>query len=317
MKNSDSILNKINEQLWKLSGGDYIIIQSCQPVIKNRFALIGLLVCLNFLLCFLCGIYTVYHFFGNIYLSLPIALFFSWMVINIYLVLLTTLSKNKLPHVVDSAAAKVSTTIRVFFILFIAMIISKPIECMLFEHHPYMVENISKHRERLVNEILKSSENPTFFDKEVIESKINNNYFFSFRLKEINSVPSAWFITIVIITLFLLPSLITFLMKGTNPYYNKKGLLEKNLINKEYVEFLQSYRNLFEKNIGRPIEFQPVCIVDEEISVEHQAGLFKKKKISKCYPSKNPPFNTKPLIPNREYKDEKTFIDLIYGGAFK
>jgi hypothetical protein len=274
MKEAKELIYKIRELLWKLSGGDYIIIQACDKSIQNKFAFVGLFVCVNFLLCLLSGAYTTYHFFGNMLLSIPISGFFAWMVINIYLVLLTTLSKNKLPHAKDVKALGVSTAIRVAFVLFMAIIISKPIESFFFENHPFIISKLQQHRETLIHDILQGNERITAFDRIVVTEKIADNYFFSYRLRQINYLPESWLVTLIIIGLFFLPAIIKYLLPGTNGYYNRKGILEKNLILKEYSEFLISYRESFARAIGRPVEYKPVCIVTETQG-KTDSGIFK------------------------------------------
>lgn len=78
------------------------------------------------------------------------------------------------------------------------------------------------------------------------------------------------------------------------------------------MEFLEAYRLCFKNTIGTPIEFKPVCIVTEYNQKKNKFNLFSTPGVEKCYPSKNPPFNTKPLIPNRSYKEQSDFIDLIH-----
>ncbi|MBK7666685.1 MAG: DUF4407 domain-containing protein [Sphingobacteriaceae bacterium] len=122
----------MDEFLWKLSGSDYIVIKQCDQKIKDRFKKVGSFVLVIGSLCFFSGLITFYHLFNTIYISIPFALFFSWMVSNIYLVLLGTLSKNPLPHIRNEKALVVSLAIRIFFLILIAVIISKPIEsCLL------------------------------------------------------------------------------------------------------------------------------------------------------------------------------------------
>ena len=125
------MLNK--EFLWKISGGDYNIIAVCEKSIQTKFAYIGSVVMFISFLCFVSAYYTLSLLFNSFLFSIPIALFFSWMVANIYLVLLTTLQKNLLPHIASPNSAIFSLIVRVIFLVLIAILISKPIEVLILK----------------------------------------------------------------------------------------------------------------------------------------------------------------------------------------
>ena len=124
----------------KLSSSDYIVVKQCDNRTKNRFKMVGFFVFVVGFLCFLSGLITFYGLFKSIIISLPFALFFSWMVSNIYLVLLSTLTKNSLPHIRNERALLMSLIIRIVFLLLISVIISKPIESILL--YPFTSDKI-------------------------------------------------------------------------------------------------------------------------------------------------------------------------------
>lgn len=125
------MLNK--EFFWKISGGDYNIISACDDNIQKKFAYIGAVVMFISLLCFASSYYTLSLLFNSFFYSLPIALFFAWMIANIYLVLLTTLQKNLLPHIPSPNSAKFSLIVRLMFVVLMAVLISKPIEVIILK----------------------------------------------------------------------------------------------------------------------------------------------------------------------------------------
>jgi hypothetical protein len=119
---------------WTLSGDDLSIIEKCKFSTRARFTWIGILVFLVFSICFISCYFAFKQLFQNNYIGIPIGIFFSWMITNIYLLLLYTLTKSSLPYAKSKLTRTISVTIRVFFVIFIAIIISKPIESLLFNN---------------------------------------------------------------------------------------------------------------------------------------------------------------------------------------
>ena len=119
--------------LCTFSGDDYSIISQSDKTIQNRFMAIGGFVTAIFAVCFISCYFTFTQLFQNYFIGIPIGLFFSYMITNIYLLLLYTLSKNSFPNNTDKASQLFSILIRVIFICFIAVIVSKPIETIIFK----------------------------------------------------------------------------------------------------------------------------------------------------------------------------------------
>ena len=79
-----------------LSGDDFGIIRKCSPDIKRHFTAVGLLVAFISLLCFTSFLFLFAGLIDSLVLALMLALFFTWMILNIYLLLLYTLSSRVL-----------------------------------------------------------------------------------------------------------------------------------------------------------------------------------------------------------------------------
>ena len=237
----------MKEYFWKLSGADYIVINQCDMLIQQRFFNVGLLVFINGIICFFSALYT-FGCFSNIILSLMISLFFTWMVSNIYVVLLTTLTKNLLPHKKEKIALLISTSIRVIFLVFIGIIISKPLEVAFL----------------------------SLFEENFIHIKFASN------LKHYSS----WLITIIMIVLYVLPAVLKYFIAESNTYYLKKTKYDKHIILEHYEEFKANYKLLMYEKTGKIIEF--------------------KERF------KDAPFNTKPILDNKTFKNEQDFIEHIY-----
>ena len=120
--------------LYTVSGDDYGIIIKCDKLIQHRFIFIGIFVTAIFLLCFFSLYWTIDSLFHNNIIGTAVSIFISWMIVNIYLLLLYTLSKNLLPHKKSNKEFNASILIRLIFIVFIAIIISKPLEVIMFSN---------------------------------------------------------------------------------------------------------------------------------------------------------------------------------------
>src|SRR5690349_19923152 len=123
----------LKERIYKLAGDDWGIIKNCNVSTQNRFFNIGLFVPLIFLFCFFSSFYTFHHLFGSFLFSLMFSLFFSWMIGNIYRLLLYTLTKSALPDVKDKSSGISSLLVRVVSVCFISLIVSIPFESWLYE----------------------------------------------------------------------------------------------------------------------------------------------------------------------------------------
>jgi hypothetical protein len=91
-------INQIRLFLFTCSGEDNFILKRCNGVIQMRFAVIGVLVLLIFVGCFFSATLFSYSLFqGAKWASIPIGIFWGAMVVNIYLLLLHTISPTIIP----------------------------------------------------------------------------------------------------------------------------------------------------------------------------------------------------------------------------
>jgi hypothetical protein len=140
-----------------LSSEDYRIIEKCNHQTRYKFALIGFWVLMIFSLCFFSSLYAIIQIFNAGLIGIPLGFFFAWMITNIYLLLLYTLSKNVLPHTPSQQGRAASIFVRLFFISFIAMFIAKPFEAMLF--NSYLKQDIASFKEEKFRTTFKIIEN--------------------------------------------------------------------------------------------------------------------------------------------------------------
>ena len=139
----NKVVSDIRRFLFTCSGEDNYILKRCNNSMQLRFALIGFLVMVIFLGCLLSAGFFFYSLFQHsLYLSISIGVFWGIMVVNIYLLLLHTISPAIIPLSVKRkrAAAKesdvsenksqfltVSMFLRIGFMMLLAIIIAQPL----------------------------------------------------------------------------------------------------------------------------------------------------------------------------------------------
>lgn len=285
---------KLSRILCTFSGDDYSIISQSDKSIQKRFMAIGGFVTVIFAMCFVSCYYTFTKLFQNYFIGIPIGIFFSYMITNIYLLLLFTLSKNSFPCNTNKTAQLFSISIRVIFICFIAITVSKPIETILFsmplesEIETYKQEQIIKYsistakyydaetkNLRLIIEkqkylysnaaisqinnyekLLKKKE---LQKDELIASMVqlvsNSNYYIQSIVILNSRYRTCWLITFIIMFIFLFPAYLKNFLGEQSFYYEKKRTIENRLVKEEYASFKARYNLLFQEHLNRNIQF--------------------------------------------------------------
>lgn len=312
--------------LCTFSGDDYSIISQCKDkTIQYRFMVIGGFVTAIFALCFISCYFTFTKLIQNYYIGLPIGLFFSYMITNIYLLLLYTLSKNSFPCKTDKAAQLFSISIRVIFICFIAIVVSKPLETMLYssdlenEIAIYKQEQISKYKQSTTEYFNEETKNLKLIIekqkllytnaetsqienyKKLLEKKelqkdelitsmtnlVNNSNYYIQSIVILNSKYRAcWLFTFFTMFVFLFPAYLKNFLGEQSFYYETKRSIENRLVKEEYASFKARYNLLFQEYFNRNIQFSEPFI--------------------------DPPFNTIRKKDEREFLKEDDLISDLY-----
>lgn len=317
----------LKKYLCTLSGDDYGIIEQCGQSLQNRFAMIGTFVLFIFCLCFVSSYFTFIKLFPNFLVGIPIAFFFAWMITNIYLLLLYTLSKNVLPHKRDKKTKIFSIVVRIIFICFIAVVVSKPLEALLFSLP--LGEEIARYKHEKINEY--NALTAEFFDGETEQIKLlieqrgklndgseiaeiekyrqilikrenqkneliskmsnlvqNSNYYVR-SIGILNSkYPACWLLTLLTASIFLMPAVLKNFVSEKSNYYDLKSRVEVGLISQEYFLFKTKYRQIFQARFN-----------EEKIYGELYADA---------------PFNIFPKIDRTEFLTESDLISELYDG---
>ena len=136
---------RVKHILQVLTGDDLFIIGQCMPQVQWKFVQIGLLVGLVCVLCLGSAMIAFHGMFQSYSVAIPLALFFAATIANLYVLLLYTLSRNSFEDRSTTKAKKFSRIVRLSFIGFIAILVSKPLESGLMraELQP-LIENLKQ-----------------------------------------------------------------------------------------------------------------------------------------------------------------------------
>lgn len=312
--------------LWKASGEDLMLIQHCpHRGIRERFAVVGMVAKLVMSLTFISCCYTFQMLFDNIWMAVPVSVFFAWMVTNIYEVLLTTLAKPVLDRALKGAITHLSGILRIGFIVFFAVFISKPLEAWFFQ--PQLSVRVAQLKEQAIqrsNRFLITATRPTerrllkaivrkerlhYSELEIrplrmelselykqrsemedrIRFVIKRADYFVERVSILSTdgfFMLSWLFTLVVISIFLLPVYLKRNINGQNPYLHEKKQVYQNLILNQYQSFKAEYQQLFWKQYQLKVDYS--------------------EKYS------NPPFNTRPLHNERDHQSQENFLEKLY-----
>jgi len=208
----------MKEVLWKLVGEDFQILMSADKNIRNRFLYSGvimLLICLISLIGFTQLLFLMFNHFPII---VVISLFLTWLFFNIYKLCLITLSVRAKIYNIGYVF---SLLIRVVFISFMAIIISKGFEYFLFNTvFPYF--NFQSQIGFILNAI----------------NELNNN------------VPGIWAITFLTILLIISPFIIKFTVKPDDKYFSIQENINREIILNNYEDFKSLYNQEFLNNFS-------------------------------------------------------------------
>ncbi|RZK15340.1 MAG: DUF4407 domain-containing protein [Flavobacterium sp.] len=140
------------------SGEDKEYVRQSARKARIIFAWIGLLVITIFVGCFL----SAYSFFDSLFqsqkfISIPIGVGWGLLVVNMYLLLLYTVSPTILPHKKNKGGTEnrflnFSMLCRMAFMSLLAIIIAQPINVELFSHtiNPSLQRYVQEERTRMI-----------------------------------------------------------------------------------------------------------------------------------------------------------------------
>lgn len=315
----------LDQFFWALTGDDINVIGKCSAKTKSKFTIIGILVAFIFALCFFSSYFAFSQLFRNNYVGVPTGIFFALMITNIYLFLLYTLSKTGFPYIPNKTARYISTTIRVIFIIFIALIVSKPIESLVFseslkiELESFKTNKLDKYRnstndffeyeikiikdlisqKRLLNNVIDDSQEK-YYENLILSKEMERDHLIGSMEKLVNGseyyiqgiillnykFPFSWILTTFVISIFLVPVHLKIFIHKDSIFYKTKHYTESHLVRYEYEKFKEKYSKLYKAMYDINVQY-----------TEHYV---------------DPPFNTKRKIDEIEALTEDDLLKSIY-----
>ena len=305
----------IKKLFWSLSGDDVNVIDKCNQTTKSHFTAIGILVASIFTLCFISCYFAFTNLLQNLWFGIIMGLFFALMITNIYLFLLYTLSKTGFPYIPNKTARFISVSIRLIFIAFISIIVSKPIESLVFSKQ--LNNEIQLFKNDKIERYAKSTK--SYLDKEINEYKrlqiesdddfyLNlikdrekkkvilitsmeqlvqkSNYYIQGIIILNNKYPISWIITAIVLIIFIIPTYLKLFIHKDSIFYKTKHYVESHLVKYEYELFKEKYNEIFRHKYEIDLHY-----------IEHYSDA---------------PFNTKRKINTEEIFKEDDLLDTLY-----
>lgn len=215
-------MKKLRDRLCKFSGEDFSIIRKCEPNIQFYFSLIGGFVLVILVCCFISAFLFTESMFKSPIQDIGIAIVWGYIITNLYVLLLYTISPAILPtslkknnlKVIDSRLNSINTSfiLRIIILIILAIIIAQPL-----------------------NVALLSNPNNTYAS--TIKTLLSTNIF-------------AWLITSLVAVIFLLPVYWKYSIRNLGGFYEVKANIEKNIIEDDYIEFKKDFKRILENNIS-------------------------------------------------------------------
>ncbi|MGV3547861.1 MAG: DUF4407 domain-containing protein [Pedobacter sp.] len=287
------IVKKLANKLCILSGEDYAIIRECSLRIQLYFSIIGLFVLVILICCFLSAVYFTEHLFHNQLLDIGVGLIWGYIITNLYVLLLYTISPVLIPTRKSIHSPKkreldfnVSLILRLMLIVLLAIITTQPLNIFLLAP----------------------------------DSKA-----FAYDIKLLLSEnPIAWFINLFVTSIFLIPIYIKYIIRKRSNFYEKKAYIEKRLVDEEYHELKINYRYILEHNItsynkSTWSNIEPFLNQLKQINLNSYQKHFKEiydelnnEKIEKYEYWADAPYRTKNKVVKNLPLTEQDLLNLIY-----
>jgi hypothetical protein len=315
------MLKDIRHLIYSLAAEDAFILKSCEPKVSRYFLLIGLIVLFIYLLCAVSIGLFIYSFINNYFAIFFLTLFISLFIINLYLFILHNISPNLLPNNATNTSNFFESLLKLGFLIFLAIAISKPIEIFIFkdnaafqralegfkdqklEDFKINLNELTTDRLNDLNDLYNRSstniERESFkIDIEHIHEinqqrivqmglSIGNSFFFIEKTKILFNIKESKYVTFFISFLFILPWFLKIILRNNNPYYELKKDIEMRMVREDYVSFIGHKNSLLYRFKDYRFNMPPKYL--------------------------DPPFNTKLIRDNTIMNSSKKLIEKIYG----
>lgn len=163
--------------------------------------------------------YFTEHLFHNQLLDVGVGLIWGYIVTNLYVLLLYTISPVLIPTRKSIYSPKtrelnfnISLILRLMLIILLAIITAQPLNIFLFAP-----DTIAFARD--------------------IKALLTNN-------------PLAWLVTLSVTSIFLIPIHLKYIIRKSSDFYDRKAYIEKLIVDEEYNELRSKYKQTLQHNIS-------------------------------------------------------------------
>ncbi|MFD0765257.1 hypothetical protein ACFQZI_10375 [Mucilaginibacter lutimaris] len=280
-----------------LIGIDYQILTRSGGDNMDKFFLCGLTVICIAIISFLSVFYAFDLMFHKWYAEVLLSGFFSLTFLTIYLLLIQTFSKERLPRGYKSSPLTTSNVTRTCFVIMISFLMAQPVRIYFLENR--LDQDIERYRIGLFKQFVtrnkqlyqadlqrlkrRAIELSTLADDGAAVSlkakndaeitailatistdnekallKINNSDFFLQRIKAAGRYPVSWLICLLVMIFFGIPVVLILSISGEGRYYLLKKQADHELIESAYLGFKERYSAIFLGRYGKQVAFYEV-----------------------------------------------------------
>jgi uncharacterized membrane protein len=271
----------------KLLGGEYDLMQKAGGTVLFKFYLSSVIILFIAFVSFVSIVYAIELLFHAIIVEVLLSTFLSLLFLLLFIFIVNTFTKDARQR----KLLNLSNITRLGFVMFIGFIISKPIEAFLYRHT--IETDIEQHKTQLIKEhtlkidqlfaqdllklkmekakstslglygdTLQISRQVALIDQKKKELaatsifRIEHGAYFIYRIKVISGkYPGSWLISLVVVTLFLLPVFLIYSISADEEYFKRKNEQEKKMVERAYKAFTQKYAEIFLNTYGLKLEF--------------------------------------------------------------
>lgn len=236
----------MKEICWKLVGADCFILSQSGNKSQKIFLTLGILYALLSVITFISVSGLFLGIFDFLFLSILGAFIFTFIISNLYRLVLITLEPTTLPIATENKTKFWAYLVRVTVVILLATFVSKVIETMLFGH---WVDNlVEEEMRRVVGQgNFKQFDQSSHFVEHLIKLNIH--------FPQINAL------TLFIVSLYVIPVVIKHRLKKEKQYYDLKRKIDKRIVVEEYQKMLSVKTNLL-KNVclknNRPYKYHQI-----------------------------------------------------------
>jgi hypothetical protein len=295
----------MRELFWRLIGGDPRILINSGKESQKWFFIIGVLYASLSIFTFTAFLGLFYGVLDSFMQALFGALILTFILQNMYRLILITLEPNTLPVVKEYKVKFWAYFVRLTVVFLIAVFVSKCIETMAFGHlvDDKVVEGL---RGTIAGTNINQFDKSSYFVQHIIE--LNKHF------------PIVNGITLIFVFLYLVPVVIKHRLKKRKEYFNVKKKIDTHLVLSHYNDFRSYYTTLMK----RLYKTKEKLYLESLMNIEHrskdssksefftiQNELYAGKKFNYEYRPKyyDEPFNTKKIVELKSLESTKAFTD--------